>query len=365
MARRHSVPIAVVGSALALASSSVAARHGLLPPQLPQSTGGAFYVSPSGSDTNPGTSTRPWRSLQRAFDNVGPGQTVFLKGGTYPDWAELSSNGTPTAPITVRSAAGEQATLTGRLKLTGSYLAASNLRFVGGTSANNRDVLLYVAGARHVEIAHDKFTGGTMSAIYVGDPGHPSRDVQIIANRIWRNGSHWNLDHGIYFGTGTGGLIANNIITGNKAYGIQLYPQAVSVIVASNTIVGNGRSGIILGGEATTSSHNVIANNIIADNSEYGVRSYWGGSVGTDNVAVNNLSYGNKAGSPSVGLLAGIRVESPVSADPLFKAAEQLDFHLRAGSPAIGRALPSYTEPTDLEDLPRPARASLGALEYR
>jgi hypothetical protein len=42
------------------------------------------YVSPSGSDSNPGTKARPWRTAQRAFDAVEAGQTICFRGGIYP-----------------------------------------------------------------------------------------------------------------------------------------------------------------------------------------------------------------------------------------------------------------------------------------
>jgi hypothetical protein len=222
---------------------------------------------------------------------------------------------------------------------------------------------LYVSGAHHVEISHNDLSGGTMSAIYVGDPGEPSSDVQILGNRISRNGTHWNLDHGIYVGTDTGGLIANNVIADNMADGIQIYPEANSLIVTENTITGNGRSGIILGGEDTTSNDNVLANNIVAFNDEYGIRTYWGGPVGTDNLATNNLNYGNGGGDAPGSVLDGLRITAGRSADPLFADAARFDFHLRAGSPAIGQGLAAYAVTTDFDGLARPSAPAIGAYE--
>lgn len=42
-----------------------------------------FYVAPDGRDTNPGTIGAPFGSVQRAQQDVGPGDTVFIRGGTY------------------------------------------------------------------------------------------------------------------------------------------------------------------------------------------------------------------------------------------------------------------------------------------
>lgn len=42
-----------------------------------------FYVATSGSDANSGTIEQPFASVQRAQDSVEPGDTVFIRGGTY------------------------------------------------------------------------------------------------------------------------------------------------------------------------------------------------------------------------------------------------------------------------------------------
>ncbi|MCP4511953.1 MAG: pectate lyase, partial [Fuerstiella sp.] len=42
-----------------------------------------YYVATSGSDANAGTIEQPFASVQRAQDSVEPGDTVFIRGGTY------------------------------------------------------------------------------------------------------------------------------------------------------------------------------------------------------------------------------------------------------------------------------------------
>ena len=42
-----------------------------------------FFVSPTGSDKNPGTLEKPFATVQRAQDAVAPGDTVFIRGGKY------------------------------------------------------------------------------------------------------------------------------------------------------------------------------------------------------------------------------------------------------------------------------------------
>jgi len=63
--------------------------------------GGDYYVAPDGDDNNPGTFTQPWLTLQKAFDEVTAGDTVYLRGGIYNAWdeAELTTTGTFNNPI--------------------------------------------------------------------------------------------------------------------------------------------------------------------------------------------------------------------------------------------------------------------------
>jgi len=42
-----------------------------------------FYVAPDGSDSNNGSKTKPFATVQKAQSAVSPGDTVFLRGGTY------------------------------------------------------------------------------------------------------------------------------------------------------------------------------------------------------------------------------------------------------------------------------------------
>ena len=42
-----------------------------------------LFVSPDGDDDNDGTMARPFWSVQRAQKEANPGDTVYLRGGTY------------------------------------------------------------------------------------------------------------------------------------------------------------------------------------------------------------------------------------------------------------------------------------------
>jgi hypothetical protein len=41
-----------------------------------------YYVSPTGSDSNAGTFSAPWQTVQKVFNTAAAGQTVCFRGGT-------------------------------------------------------------------------------------------------------------------------------------------------------------------------------------------------------------------------------------------------------------------------------------------
>jgi hypothetical protein len=321
------------------------------------------FVSTAGSDRNSGTLRHPWRTIQKALRTAVPGEAVYVRSGTYGEWATASRRGTATSPISLRAYPGEQPSITGRLKIVGAYLCVTGFRFKGQTPANREGVLIYPAGARHVELFRNVIVDAWMSGIYVGDESDPSEDINIIGNYIARNGTHGKFDHGVYFGHGHGGIIANNVVVQNRALGLKIAPEANRVTVTQNTVAANGTSGIIVGGEESWSSNdNVVVNNIVAFNDEWGIRSYWERKVGKGNRAIRNLVFSNGSGAfwfPG----GGLNQHRSVFANPRFISSG--NYRLRVGSPAVNRAIPAFSMRVDYTGRKRPAgrRPDLGAFE--
>src|SRR2546430_1751794 len=42
-----------------------------------------YFVSPAGNDSDPGTKEKPFATIQHAQDAAAPGDTVYVRGGTY------------------------------------------------------------------------------------------------------------------------------------------------------------------------------------------------------------------------------------------------------------------------------------------
>ena len=93
-----------------------------------------FTVAPDGDDANPGTATRPFRTLERARDALRErrkheplptgGVAIVLKGGVYPRLKEsfaltAEDSGTAAAPVVYCAAPGARPILRGGQALTG------------------------------------------------------------------------------------------------------------------------------------------------------------------------------------------------------------------------------------------------------
>lgn len=75
-----------------------------------------FVDATRGDDAAAGTEEAPWRSLAHALRQLKPGDTLYLRGGTYYEKAALVRSGTAAAPITISSYPGELAVIDGGLR---------------------------------------------------------------------------------------------------------------------------------------------------------------------------------------------------------------------------------------------------------
>ncbi len=76
--------------------------------------GQTFYVSTEGDNySNPGTIDRPWGTIQKAANSVKPGDTVYIREGTYHEVVDLKNSGNSVNYITFASYPGETAIIDG------------------------------------------------------------------------------------------------------------------------------------------------------------------------------------------------------------------------------------------------------------
>ena len=53
----------------------------------------SFYVATTGNDSNSGTLTSPWRTIQDAADAARAGSTVNARGGVYEELVSVNASG--------------------------------------------------------------------------------------------------------------------------------------------------------------------------------------------------------------------------------------------------------------------------------
>ena len=78
-----------------------------LSPQPARAAGTTYYVAKTGNDSNPGTASQPWRTIQKAANTAAAGDTVYVRAGTYNEKVIVKNSGAPGAYITFSAYSGE------------------------------------------------------------------------------------------------------------------------------------------------------------------------------------------------------------------------------------------------------------------
>jgi hypothetical protein len=96
-----------------------------------------YYVdSANGSDSNPGTSSAPWKTIQKAATSVEGGSFVNVMAGTYNERVTLTTSGTAGLPITFQAQ--------GTVVMQGFTIYADYIRVIGFEITNSN--ISYVDG---------------------------------------------------------------------------------------------------------------------------------------------------------------------------------------------------------------------------
>lgn len=132
-------------------------------PKIEQNMGKEYFISPSGSDSNPGTKEKPLRSIQNAIEKLTAGETLILMQGTYPlqSSVTLSCKGTETAWITFQGEKDATVILDGK---------DFNIGNTHGYPGNNG--LIQVENAEYVRIQNIHVRNSHRSGINIQESKH-------------------------------------------------------------------------------------------------------------------------------------------------------------------------------------------------
>lgn len=161
----------------------------------PHSDGPAFYVSPTnGNDRHGGTKDSPWQSIAHALSQIGPGDTLYLKGGTYYEHVYCAVNGTESRPVTIRAVPGELAIIDGSLREFFAQPATAWEPVTGQAPGEFRSTKPY----RNLRQIHGRF-GDSLIGLQVYYYIEDLRGERYVGPGIWYNHStghiHIRLAH--------------------------------------------------------------------------------------------------------------------------------------------------------------------------
>ena len=301
-----------------------------------------YYVSPSGSDANDGSQTRPWKTIQHGIDSSSIGSqgvVIHVAAGTYSDIHTVNACAYTNTNFCV-DRSGPSASARFRVQCdaqwsvpsgSGCLLRGSALTGVANIG-NNVDVAGFDIGNVPGEIqgmvavctnptangpcasansthfinnyVHDiaqtavdsegHGAGCPGSGAILGQQHHGSSltDFRVIGNRVSHyantalspaNGGGCRWAHGIYVNT-PGAMVQNNVVLDSSGYGIHYYSAPCNGVISNNTVVRSGISGIVVAGGDVCGSgvgKMTITNNISDVSPNYGIQlGSLGGSAG-------------------------------------------------------------------------------------
>ncbi|UCH95962.1 MAG: right-handed parallel beta-helix repeat-containing protein [Candidatus Aminicenantes bacterium] len=153
--------------------------------------GAEYYVSKSGSDSNPGTEAQPWKTIQKAANTMLAGDTVYTKAGTYNERVIPKNSGTAGNYITYTAYANDEVIIDGSginlpydwgglVDISGkSYIKISGLQIKNaGPNDNNPGIL--VDNCSYIIIENNYTYNTTSSGIGVWD----SNNITIDNNEV-------------------------------------------------------------------------------------------------------------------------------------------------------------------------------------
>ena len=359
-----------------------------------------YYVATTGNNSNPGSQTQPFRTINKGFSVLSAGDTLEIKGGTYPESIHLTG-GFPTGnswsnPVTIKAADGE--TVTVRPNVAGEWqvfnFGSSGVQYIimDGLiidAVKTRQGVNIHSGAHHIRLQNVEIKNATEQGIIIVGQYTGISDYNEFLNMNVHNNGTTNKDHGIYMATNNN-LVENGEWYDNAGYGIHLFNgyglQANDNIIRSNRVHGNGWAGgggiILSSGLRNSAYNNIVWDNIhgmsvayngVADTKLYNNTVYDNkGGKGirirpgsTNTTVMNNIVYAN--GTDILDEANNSTISNNLTTNPNFTNASAQDFSLKDGSAAIDAGMTIAAVTLDISGTPRPQGNSydIGAYEYQ
>jgi hypothetical protein len=273
-----------------------------------------YYVATTGNNANPGTIGQPFLTLQKAHDIANPGDTIYMRGGTYlmPTQTSITRSGSSGSRISVFNYPSEVPILDGSSNPnTGGHsiirvnTSVSWWHFKGLEVKSSPGYGFYLVGNAsniiiencnvHHNLRLDNSGGGIQ--IEFGS------NILILNNDLHHNG-HAGSEGGS--GSDIGSQLTGNVFRGNRAWrnndnGMAFF-DAANVLIENNWVWENGYNdalvnippgdgvGFKLGGSGTGDGNHIVRNNLAWRN--YG-NAFDANSANLPMNVFNNTAYDN------------------------------------------------------------------------
>jgi hypothetical protein len=271
--------------------------------------GGSFHVTPGGSANSHGTRAHPW-SLEFALSHpkpVGPGDTIWVHGGTYAGAFTSTLQGAPGNPIVVRRYPGEQVVLDNPEGVDGFVLYTQGaytwfwgfeVRNSSASMINNPGVSMDGPGQKLINLVIHDHPGSGITCF------SSAADAEVYGCLIYYNGSQTSVPgkaYGIYTqnDAATPKTFRENIVPFSWSFGLHAYTEGnrLDRFVWEGNVIYN--SGILWRGSQFErnfflgSAKVVASDDTFRDNHSYypeapsaGARNTFGYFAGTRNLAL-------------------------------------------------------------------------------
>jgi Right handed beta helix region len=237
-------------------------------------TNASFYVATTGNDSNAGTQTAPWRTIQHAADTARAGCTVYVHGGVYEELVTLKASGNASEGFITFRSYPDQTAILDASRITPSARSAvlmienkSYVRIVGFEIRNFRTAehqlvplgISVIGAGSHIELLKNNvhhieqtFDGrdapgrggnGFGIAVYGTDAKTPITDLVIDGNEVHhlKTGSSESL---VVNGNVTNFRITHNVVHDNNNIGIDVIGFERT---APDAAVDQARDGVVSG----------------------------------------------------------------------------------------------------------------------
>jgi len=227
-------------------------------------SGATYYVATSGSDTNSGTQSAPWATLQKALGSISSGDMVIIRGGIYRQpgsmigypYKSFGPAGTAGNLTTFKSYPGERVIITGPNNdliqiAVADYVRIDSLWFGGDYVTGIKGPVFQISGVGKEIVNNTFFNWPSGPLMGWGE------NVLFQGNRLVNTGRDVHTA-GTYFSSGyaTDGKLSNHIIAdhniyiGNNisaGYGFQFWHGGKSMIATRNFVAGHSWGSAIDG----------------------------------------------------------------------------------------------------------------------